>query len=156
MTSSESGLPGQPFSDAGGSVDAGAQQPAPPPPSSSKRTAAVVLTILAVLLLGATVTLGALWLVERGDHSKTTEQLTVKDGQLSTRDKELADEKKAHDGTKSKLSEVEKAKTDAEGKVTALTPCAAAGKEFVRLALANASDAEGEKAVEALVLACGK
>lgn len=153
MTSPEPWQPGQPFPDAGGSVGADAQQSAPSPP---KRTAAVVLTIVAVLMLGAAATLGALWLVEQGDHKTTTAQLSTRDGQLATRDKELADEKKVHDGTKSKLGEAEKARTDAEGKVTALTPCAAAGKEFTKLVLANASDAEGEKAFDALILACSR
>jgi hypothetical protein len=123
----------------------------------------VVLTIVAVLMLGAAATFGTLWLLERNDHKQTAEQLSV-------RDKELADEKKAHDGTKSQLSAAEKAKTDAESqlsaaekaktdaesKVTALTPCADAGKEFSRLAFANASAEEATRAGTALLLACGR
>jgi uncharacterized protein HemX len=154
MTSPEPGYSSQPLPDAGSWAYAGAQQPAPPPPSPPKRTAVVVLTIAAVLMLGAAATLGTLWFIEQGDHKKTTEQLSTRDEQLATRDTELADEKKAHDGTKSKLGDAEKAKTDAEGKVTELTSCAAAGKELARLAIANASDAEGEKAFDTLVLEC--
>jgi uncharacterized protein HemX len=125
----------------------GVQQPAPSRPP--KRTAVVVLTIVAVLMLGAAATFGTLWLLERNDHKQTAEQLSV-------RDKELADEKKAHDGTKSQLSAAEKAKTDAESKVTALTPCADAGKELSRLAFANASAEEATRAGRALFLACGR
>ena len=141
MTYPGPGQPGQPLQTPGG------QQPAPS--SRPKRTAVVGLTILAVLMLGAAATFGALWFLERDNHKQTTEQLSV-------RDKELADEKKAHDGTKSQLSAAEKAKTDAESKVTALTPCADAGKEISRLALANASEEEATRAGAALVAACTK
>lgn len=125
----------------------GSQQPAPPSPP--KRTAVVVLAIIAVLMLGAAAAFGTLWFLERDDHEQTTEQ-------LSTRDKELADEKKAHDDAKSQLSAAEKAKTDAESAVTVLTPCADAGKELARLALANASAEEATRAGAALVAACGR
>lgn len=140
--------PGQPFS------APGIQQPAPSSPP--KRVAVVVLTIVAVLMLGAAATFGTLWYLERDDHKQTSEQ-------LSTRNRELTDERKAHDGTKSLLEDTknqmnaaEKAKTDAESKVTALTPCANAGKELARLAIANASEAEATKAGAALIAACGK
>jgi uncharacterized protein (DUF3084 family) len=133
MTYSEPGQPGQPF------PAQGAQQPAPSRPP--KRTAVVVLTIVAVLMLGAAATFGTLWFLERDDHKQTTEQ--------------LADEKKAHEDTKSQLSTAEKAKTDAESEVTALTPCAEAGRELARLAVANVSEEEATQAGAELVLACG-
>lgn len=131
--------------------DQGAPVPQAPPvvPERPRRTAVVVLSIVAVLLLGGAGAFAALWIVERGDHDKATEQ-------LSTRDKELSDEKKAHEGTKTKLGETDKAKTDAEAKVTALTPCAEAGKKLTQLALSGASEEEGVKAGEAIVLACGR
>jgi uncharacterized protein (DUF3084 family) len=141
--------PVQPDPGEGGFMPAGMQQPTPPPPSRPKRTGVVVLTVVAVLLLGAAATFGALWLSEKGDHKQTTDQ-------LANRDKELADEKKAHDGTKGKLTDAEKAKTDAEAKVTALTPCADAGKELARLALAAANAADATKAGGVLIVACGK
>jgi hypothetical protein len=108
----------------------------------------VALTILVVLMLGAAGTFGTLWLLERGDHNETTQQ-------LSTKDKQLADEKAAHEGTKTKLTDSEKAKADAEAKATAMTPCAEAGKQFATLALSNASEAEATKAATAMILACG-
>jgi uncharacterized protein HemX len=135
------GQPGQPF------PAPGVQQPAPSSPP--KRTAVVVLTIVAVLMLGAAATFGTLWYLEREDHKQTTEQLAAKD-------KELADEKKAHEDTKSQLSAAEKAKTDAESAVTALTPCADAGKEVSRLALADASEEEGTQAITSLIIVCGR
>lgn len=141
MTYPAFGQPGQPFQ------GPGIQQPAPPSPPT--RTVVVVLAIAAVLLLGAAATFGALWYLERDDHKQTTEQLSAKE-------KELADEKQAHDDTKSELSGAEEAQTDAESKVTALTPCADAGKELARLAFANASDEEGVQAVAKVVIACGK
>ena len=136
----------QPHSAQGGFPPAGMQQQ-PPPPSRPKRTGLVVLTIVAVLLLGAAAGFGALWLAEKGDHKQASDQLAVKE-------KELADEKKAHDGTKSKLTDAEKAKADADAKVTALTPCAEAGKELARLALAAANEADATKAGGVLILAC--
>jgi len=135
------GQPGQPY------PGPGSQQPAPSSPP--KRTGVVVLAIVAVLMLGAAATFGALWYMERDDHKQTTEQ-------LASKEKELADEKQAHEDTKDQLSAAEKAKTDAESKVTALTPCADAGKELARLAIANASAEEATQAGAALVLACGK
>jgi uncharacterized protein (DUF3084 family) len=141
MTNPEPDQPGQPR------PAPGIQQPAPSSPP--KRTAVVVLTIVSVLMLGAAATFGTLWLLERDNHKQTAEQ-------LATRDKELADEKKAHDETKSQLTAAEKAKTDAESQVTALTPCADAGKEIARLALANASEEEATQAGVALVAACVK
>ena len=108
-----------------------------------------MLTIVAVLTLGAAATFATLWFLERDDHKQTAEQ-------LSNTEKELADEKKAHDDTESQLSAAEKAKTDAESKATTLTPCADAGKALARLAIANASTAEATKAGTDLVLACGK
>jgi len=141
MTYLESGQPGQLFQ----APDV--QQQAPPGPP--KRTAVVVLTIVAVLMLGAAATFATLWFLERDDHKQTTEQ-------LSNTQKELADEKKAHDDTKNQLSAAEKAKTDAESKVAALTPCEEAGKALAKLAIANASAEEATKAGTALVLACGK
>jgi uncharacterized protein HemX len=148
MTSPEPGQPGQHFPDAGGYLHAGAQQPAPPAGPPNKRTAVVVLTILAVVMLGAAGTFGTLWLLERGDHNETTQQ-------LSTKDQQLADERKAHEGTKTKLTDSEKAKADAEAKTTALTPCADAGQQFAKLALTNASEAEATKAATAMIFACG-
>jgi hypothetical protein len=145
MTSSDPGQPSQPLPYTGGFAPA--DVPQPPPAGPPKRTAVVVLTIVAVLMLGAAATFGTLWVLERGDHNETTQQ-------LSTKDKQLADEKKAHDGTKTALSDSEKAKADAEVKATALTPCAEAGKQFAKLALANASEAEGTKAATAMILAC--
>jgi uncharacterized protein HemX len=121
-------------------------QPAAPRP---KRTAVVVLTIVVVLLLAGAGTFAALWITERSNHDKTTEQ-------LSTRDKDLANEKKSHDDTKSKLSDAEKAKTDADAKVKALTPCAEAGKALTKLALnPNSTEQQGIEAGQAVVLACG-
>jgi septal ring factor EnvC (AmiA/AmiB activator) len=108
-----------------------------------------VWAVVAVLFLGAAATFGTLWYLERDNHQQTSEQ-------LSTKEKELADEQKAHDETTSQLSAAEKAKTDAEAKVTALTSCADAGKKIARLALANASEEEATQAGAALVLACGK
>jgi|GEM_PF-3656510 len=140
MTYPEPGQPGQPV-------------PAPevqqPPPARPRRTAVVALTIVALLMFGAAATFGALWYVERDDHNQTTEQLT-------TRDQELADEKKAHDATNDKLTGAEKAKADAESEVAELTPCADAGKELARLALANVSAEEATQAGAALVVACGR
>jgi hypothetical protein len=141
MTYPEPGQPGQPF------PAQGIQQP--PPSRPPKRTGVVVLTIVAVLMLGAAATFGTLWFLERDDHKQTTEQ-------LSSRDKELADEKKAHEDTKSQMSDAEKAKADAESEVAALTPCAEAGRELARLAVANASEEEATQAGTALVLACGR
>ncbi len=129
---------------------AGEGSPPPPPPAAPRprRTAVVVLGIVAVLMFGGAATFATLWVVERGDHDKTT-------GQLSTRDKELADEKKAQDGTKTKLADTEKAKTDAEAKVTALTPCADAGKKLTELALnAATTEQQGSDAAQAIIFAC--
>jgi hypothetical protein len=106
-----------------------------------------VLIIVVVLMFGAAATFGTLWFLERDGHKQTTEQ-------LSSKDKELADGRQAHDTTKIQLSVAERSKTDAESKVTELTPCADAGKELARLVIADASEQEGTRALAALVIVC--
>jgi len=140
MTYPESGHPGQP--DHAGQPGPSPAFEQPPPPSRPKRTAVVVLAIIAVLALGAAATFGALWYLEREDHAQASEQLT--------------DEKKAHEDTKSQLGEAEEAKKAAESEAAALAPCADAGKEIARLALADASEEEATRAGAQLVIACGR
>ncbi|RSM74346.1 hypothetical protein DMH04_40090 [Kibdelosporangium aridum] len=106
----------------------------PNPPARKRMIVPLVVLVLFVLAAG---TFGTLWLLERGDHSKVSEELTVVRTET--------------DGVRAKLSEAEKKQADLDKQVTeagnarrtaettawANEDCAKATKEMNAAALAR-------------------
>lgn len=122
---------------------AGVPAPVGPQP---KKTGVVVLAVLAVLLLGAAGTFGALYFAEKSRASDLSKQLEDKDKRLTAQtmlgQQNLEQARKADESAKK-----------ASDELAAAQKCREAAKSLTAAALAN-DNAKGEAALKDMMLNC--
>jgi hypothetical protein len=118
----------------------------PPPmyvPRKPRNKPVLVLSIAAVFFFLSTAALGTLWLIEKGDHKSTANELSSTQNSLT----KTKDDLKSAEG-REQAANVERQKTLKD--IQAMQPCFNAAKAFLRAS----NEADANKAFDQLIDAC--
>lgn len=120
--------------------------PAPAPAPAPKKTGVVVFAVIAVLLLGAAGTFGALYFGAKGDASNLSKQVEEKNREIATLTKDVK-------AGKDEAAKAVDAQKKAEATAASAEKCRASAKALMEAALAQ-DDAKGEKAMTEIFTTC--
>ncbi|RSM74345.1 hypothetical protein DMH04_40085 [Kibdelosporangium aridum] len=105
--------------------------PPPPPAEPTRSRKRVVLWAVAVVLLLATAGFVTLWILERGDHKASVDQLTTARADLDGVKAKVAGLEKRHVDTEGRIKIANDERQKLEADAAAAKPCAEAGRELI-------------------------